>query len=250
MVRKSPKPRHTPIESITAQDINASNLELVPYTTRSDILLNIGFDGIDDFWLTQEQIADLYGVTRENVTMHIKSILDGELDESLVCKDFLLPKKYGRREGFTQMHSVKHYNIDMVLAVGYRVNSKEGIAFRKKTTEIIKERIRNKSIITSEQLSQELIVMETKIKKIFEDEIDRLCDSFDREHNNIKEILKIVVNNQNKMTATDEYGYIPRREYNEWYDDYEKRIKNKSKEKSDEWQDSEGVWHVNKSTGL
>jgi hypothetical protein len=231
-----------------AVDINASNLELVPYTTGNNLILNIGFDGIDDFWLTQAQISELYGTSIPNISMHISNVFsEKELEEFLVCKDFLIPKEHGRTKGNMQMHNVKHYNIDMVLAIGYRVKSKEGIAFRKKTTEIIKERVRNQSIITQDQFAQELM----KLQNYLENEIIE-------SKKDIVDIIEVAIIKNNKMDKSlkkitdnlEKSNPIPRQRYDETISEYEDRIRGiKSKNENDgDWLDNEGVWHTRNPT--
>lgn len=76
--------------------------------------------------MNQEEIAELYGVSRENVTIHIGNIFSQrELEKVSVYKFFLHTASDGKK------YPVEHYNLDMILAIGYRVNSKRGIAFRK-----------------------------------------------------------------------------------------------------------------------
>ena len=84
-------------------------------------------------WLNQEKIAQVFDTTRNNVTMHIKNILtSNDLDNS-VCKDFLHTAKDGKK------YKTKFYNLDMIIAVGYRVNSDKAINFRKWATKVLKE---------------------------------------------------------------------------------------------------------------
>ena len=87
----------------------------------------------DNVWLNQEKIAQVFNTTRNNVTMHIKNILiSTELDNS-VCKDFLHTASDGKK------YNTKFYNLDMIIAVGYRVNSSKAIDFRKWATKVLKE---------------------------------------------------------------------------------------------------------------
>ena len=87
-------------------------------------------------WLTQKQMSMLFGVTPNNINMHIKSIIKThELDAS-TTKESLLVQKEGKRE---IKRLVKLYNLDMIISVGYRVNSKQGISFRKWATSILKD---------------------------------------------------------------------------------------------------------------
>jgi len=98
-------------------------------------------------WLTQKQIAEVYETTRPNVTMHIKNILsDGELDENSVCKDFLLTAADGKK------YNTTHYNLDMIISAGYRINSKKATQFRQWATKRLNEYIRKGFTLDDERL--------------------------------------------------------------------------------------------------
>lgn len=90
-------------------------------------------------WLTQQQIADLYQTTPQNITIHIKTIYeDGELSEEATCKEYLQVRTEGERA--VKRH-LKHYDLDMILAIGYRVRSPRGVQFRQWATERLREYI-------------------------------------------------------------------------------------------------------------
>jgi hypothetical protein len=93
-------------------------------------------------WLTQAQIALLFGKGRTTITEHIANVFkEGELDEKVVCRDFRLTTLHGAIEGKTQENSVKHYNLDVIISVGYRVKSLQGTQFRIWATQRLKEYI-------------------------------------------------------------------------------------------------------------
>lgn len=82
-------------------------------------------------WLTQDQMATLFGKSRSTITEHISNVFtEGELDEKVVCRNFRLTTSYGAIEGKTQERYVKHYNLDVIISVGYRVKSVQGTRFR------------------------------------------------------------------------------------------------------------------------
>jgi prophage maintenance system killer protein len=90
-------------------------------------------------WLTQRQMGELFGTTPENVLMHLKNIFaDGELDEPATTKDFLAVQTEGKRQ---VRRSLKHYNLDAIISVGYRVNSKRGVRFRQWATGVLREHL-------------------------------------------------------------------------------------------------------------
>uniref|UniRef100_UPI0040288679 RhuM family protein n=1 Tax=Prevotella sp. TaxID=59823 RepID=UPI0040288679 len=90
-------------------------------------------------WLNREQMAQLYGRDYKTIAKHINNALKEELAGESVVAKFAIPKKYGRKEGVVQMQSVEYYNLDMIISVGYRVKSKNGIAFRKWANNILKQ---------------------------------------------------------------------------------------------------------------
>lgn len=106
--------------------------ELILYTT-SDGQARINLRALDGtVWLTQLQLAELFGVTVANVNVHIKKILaEGELTEEATIKDYLIVAREAARD---VERRVKHYRLDMVLAVGYRVRSLRGTQFRQWAT--------------------------------------------------------------------------------------------------------------------
>lgn len=88
-------------------------------------------------WLTQKLIAELFGVTTANVNTHIKNIYEEkELVQNLTIKEFLIVQKEGERK---VSRSVDHYNLDVIISVGYRVNSKRATQFRQWATQVLKE---------------------------------------------------------------------------------------------------------------
>ncbi|MEO6949984.1 MAG: RhuM family protein [Ginsengibacter sp.] len=81
----------------------------------------------DTVWLTQAQMAVLFNKGRTTISEHIKNIFfEEELEEDLVCRDFRHTTKHGAIKGKTQTKSIKYYNLDVIISVGYRVNSKQG----------------------------------------------------------------------------------------------------------------------------
>lgn len=82
----------------------------------------------ESVWLSQKLMAELFGTTRNNITMQLKDIYDNkELNEKATSKDFLLVQKEGQRE---VKRNTKYYNLDVIIAVGFKVNSERAIDFR------------------------------------------------------------------------------------------------------------------------
>jgi len=93
-------------------------------------------------WLTQDKIAELFGVQRPAITKHLKNIFEsGELLEDVVCSILERTTQHGAIPGKTQTKEAKFYNLDAIIAIGYRVNSRQATHFRIWATERLKEYI-------------------------------------------------------------------------------------------------------------
>ena len=94
----------------------------------------------ETIWLTQLQIAELFQTTKQTISKHIKNILeDGELDEKVVINYQFTSTNQSEIEDRFPKRKVAYYNLDMILAIGYRVQSPRGIQFRKYSSTVIKE---------------------------------------------------------------------------------------------------------------
>ncbi len=108
--------------------------EIVLYQPDETVRLEVRIQE-DSVWLSQQQIADLFGTKRPAITKHLKNIYSsGELDERSTCSILELMGNDGR-----QMYSTKFYNLDVILSVGYRVNSINATAFRRWANQVLKE---------------------------------------------------------------------------------------------------------------
>lgn len=121
---------------------NNSFTEFLLYTTPNGKVKVEIFLRDENIWLTQEKIALLFGVQRPAITKHLKNIFDSrELDEKMVSSILEHTTIHGAIAGKTQNQSVKFYNLDAILSVGYRVNSAQATQFRIWATERLKEYI-------------------------------------------------------------------------------------------------------------
>ena len=106
----------------------------------------------EDLWLTQNQLAEIYSTTKQNISQHIGNILnDGELDANRTVKDFLTVQQEGKRQ---VQRSVLHYNLDMVIALGYSIQSQVATRFRRWTTQRLHEYIQKGFAMDDERLKQ------------------------------------------------------------------------------------------------
>lgn len=119
-----------------------NNSQIIIYRSEDgDIKIDATFED-ETVWLNQAQIAILFGKGRTTITEHIQNIFkEKELDEEVVCRDFRLTTEHGAIEGKTQENTVKHYNLDVIISVGYRVKSQQGTQFRIWATSRLKEYI-------------------------------------------------------------------------------------------------------------
>ncbi|MBR1413202.1 MAG: virulence RhuM family protein [Bacilli bacterium] len=106
----------------------------------------------EDVWLTQNQLADIYKTTQQNVSQHINSIYkDKELQEISTNKKFLLVQKEGNRN---VKRNIDHYNLDMIIALGYRVQSEVAVRFRRWATNRLHEYIQKGFTLDDDRLRQ------------------------------------------------------------------------------------------------
>ncbi len=104
----------------------------------------------DTIWLTQAQMAELFEVTPQNVTLHLKAVFaDGELTEAATCKDCLQVRQEGGRQ---VTRALRHYRLEAILAVGYRVRSHRGTQFRQWATARLQEYLVKGFVMDDERL--------------------------------------------------------------------------------------------------
>jgi hypothetical protein len=121
--------------------------------------INVQFEQ-DTVWLTQAQMAALFGKGRTTITEHIKNVFtEGELEEKVVCRYFRHTTQHGAIEGKKQSKKVTHYNLDVIISVGYRVKSKQGTQFRIWANTILKDYLVKGYALNEKRLAQkELLV--------------------------------------------------------------------------------------------
>ncbi len=127
-----------PNEITTNPENNPPEGRIVLYS-EGETNINVRVEG-ETVWLTQAAMADLYQTTPQNITIHIKSIYEeGELSKSATCKEYLQVQIEGGRQ---IRRVLKHYRLEMILAVGYRVRSARGPLFRQWATQRLEELLR------------------------------------------------------------------------------------------------------------
>lgn len=139
--------------------------EIVIYKdSNNQIEVNVQFEG-ETAWLTQKQMSELFDTTPQNITMHLKAVFsEDELNESSTCKDFLQVRKEGNRK---VKRTQKHYNLDAIISIGYRVKSQRATQFRIWATSKLKELLVQGYVINKnrlEQKEQEVKVLKSGIQ--------------------------------------------------------------------------------------
>lgn len=115
--------------------------EIVIYKSKEGPRLEVRLQG-DTIWLTQKQIAELFGTQRPAITKHLNNIFErGELQEKMVSSILEHTTQHGAIKGKTQTKEVKFYNLDAIISVGYRVNSQRATQFRIWATKTLKEHL-------------------------------------------------------------------------------------------------------------
>lgn len=156
-------------------------------------------------WLTQAQMAKLFQTTPQNVTLHIKNIYkEDELREEATCKEYLQV----RSEGVRSVHRpLKHYNLEVVLAVGYRVRSHRGTQFRRWATEHLREYLTKGFLLNDERLKD----VRNLGPDYFDDLLLRIRDiraSEKRFYQKIRDIYKLAIDYDPKAEETLEFFKI------------------------------------------
>lgn len=127
---------------------------MIYQTPDNQTQVEVQFEG-ETFWLTQEQISQLFERDRTVITKHLRNIFkEGELNEQVVCANFAHTTQHGAIKGKTQEKQVKYYNLDAILSVGYRVNSKRGTQFRQWATQRLKEYLVQGYAINEKRLAE------------------------------------------------------------------------------------------------
>ena len=146
----------------------------------------------EDVWVTQNQLAQIYDTTQQNISLHIDNIYkDNELPEEGTHKDFLLVQQEGKRQVKRQ---VTHYNLDVIIAIGYRVQSDVAVRFRRWATEHLHEYIQKGFTMDDERLKNGR-------NRYFKELLQRIRDIRSSERNFYQQVTDIYA------TATD---YDPR----------------------------------------
>jgi hypothetical protein len=145
----------------------------------------------ETLWLSQKQLCELFGKSKSTISEHIKAVFeDEELDPNLTVRHYRTVQKEGDRE---VQRDIEHYNLDMIIALGFKVRSRSGVQFRKWANQILKEYIVKGFAMDDERLKNPPVA-NSKIPDYFEEMIERIRDiraSERRVYLRVKEIFAL-----------------------------------------------------------
>ena len=150
----------------------------------------------DTVWLNSNQISKLFNRDIKTIRKHIINSLNEECKDVVVAK-FATTSKHGFIEGKTQTHMVEYYNLDVILSVGYRVKSNNGIAFRKWANKVLKDHLLNGYSVNEERLKQ----LKSTIRLI------EIANSNEHTSDESKDILKVIGNYTKALNLLDNYDH-------------------------------------------
>lgn len=140
---------------INKKNLNQLDSQPLIYQAKDGAIELKTFVKSQTIWASKKQIAQIFGVDRSVVSKHIKNIfLDQELDQKVVCANFAQTTSHGAIKGKVQTNNLEHYNLDIILAVGYRTKSSLAIEFRKWATRTLKKHITEGFTINKKLISQ------------------------------------------------------------------------------------------------
>lgn len=140
---------------INKKNLNQLDSQPLIYQAKDGSIELKTFVKMQTIWASKKQIAQIFGVDRSVVSKHIKNIfLDQELDQKVVCANFAQTTSHGAIKGKEQTNNLEHYNLDIILAVGYRTKSSLAIEFRKWATRTLKKHITEGFTINKKLISQ------------------------------------------------------------------------------------------------
>ena len=150
-------------------------------------------------WLSLEQMSKLFDRDKSVISRHIKNALEEELNNEVVVAKFATTTEHGAIQGKTQTHMVDYYNLDMIISVGYRVKSQNGIVFRRWANKILKDYLIKGYTVNQKRLEY----LEKTVKLI--DIASRIDDELTND--NAKNIIKVINDYSKALNLHDDIDY-------------------------------------------
>lgn len=152
----------------------------------------------ESVWLSQKLMAELFGTTRNNITMHLKEIFNKELNENAVCKYFLHTAEDGKN------YNTKYYNLDVIIAVGFKVNSQRAIDFRLWAINVLKQYSVKGYVLDKERLKNGSFLDENYFDELLQ-EIREIRISERNFYQKITDIYSTSLDYNSKSPLTQEF---------------------------------------------
>ena len=149
------------------------NSQIVLYQPNETISIEVKLDvEYDTVWLTQQQMVELFASSKANISEHISNIFQqGELQPESTVRKFRIVRKEGAR---TVTRTIDHYNLDVIISVGFRVNSRQGISFRQWANKVLKEyllrgyAVHQQIKLLEQRVDDKLLIQHDEIRQIRE----------------------------------------------------------------------------------
>lgn len=150
-------------------------------------------------WLNTEQMAELFDRDYKTIRKHIANVLEEELKDEVVVAKFASTKEHGAVEGKTQTHIVDYYNLDVIISVGYRVKSKNGILFRQWANKILKDYMIKGYVVNQRRL--EVLEKTVQLLDIAKRGNERITGE------EAKDILDVIASYSKALDLLDDYDH-------------------------------------------
>ncbi len=183
--------------------MESNNSQLVIYQTpQGDTRIDVRVKG-ETIWLTQRQIAELFGTKVPAISKHLKNIFaSGELQEDMVISKMETTTRHGAIAGKTQTTETKFYNLDAILSVGYRVNSKNATAFRIWANQVLKQYLLQGYAINERVAAQKYDELSQLVKVL-----GRTIQNQEKLTEDSRSLLDVVVDYTYALDTLDRYDY-------------------------------------------
>ena len=180
---------------------------------KGEVVFDVDAEG-ETIWATQAQMSNLFGVDRTVIGRHLRNIFnEGELDEKVACAKNTHTTQHGAMTGKTQVHEVKTYNLDAIISVGYRVNSKKATKFRIWATSVLKQYLNNGVAVNERRLAA--LAERREIKKLHDVEdmmaiVRRLTTRSELDAGEANGIIEVISRYAGSFKTLEEYddGHI------------------------------------------
>lgn len=182
------------------EKIKINNSEIVIYKTADGITqLDVKLEN-DSVWLSQSQLIELFQSTKQNVSLHINNVFkEGELDKKATVKEYLTVRQEGNR---AVQRNIAHYNLDVIISVGYRVKSQRGTQFRIWANSILKDYLIKGFAVNQSAQNLQLEDLKKTVKLL-----SNVVDAKSLSADEATGLLKVITDYTYALDTLDKYDY-------------------------------------------